>query len=156
MATALKDIQFSSPVLNGTTANNKTTWTFGENDVVEFYCGCEYHSGCEYHGGCVTFGDCSYENHYGYEYHYGTEYHCGDEDHCGGESHCGCEYHSGDEDHCGGEDHLGWVKFTGSCSCATDGFDGTNIRVSGIAVVDPIDPSNKVLLTYSELKAHGF
>jgi hypothetical protein len=186
MATALKDIQFSSPVLNGTTANSKTTWTYGANDVVvfgcgsdgcdyserhwgleihdgsEYHCGEEHHDGCEYHCGSVTFSSCGYEYHNGDEYHCGYEGHDGYESHNGYESHHGCEYHEGYETHCGSEqhygyeEHYGWVYFGGSCSCASDGFTGTNICVSGIAVVDTTDPSNKVLLTYSELKSHGF
>lgn len=194
MATALKGIQFSSPVLNGTTENGQTTWTYGANDLVKFGCGsdgCDYaeeHYGKEIHRGdvefnyhTVVFGDCAYETHCGYETHHGSEDHCGYENHygdethygeevhmsaethygsvgfCAYESHSGGEYHNGSyEFHCGYEDHDGFAWFSGTCSCASDGFTGTNIRVSGIAVVDPTNPANKVLLTYSELKSHGF
>ena len=191
MATALKDIQFSSPVLNGTTANNKTTWSYGANDIVVFGCGsdgcdyserhygCESHTGCEYHYGPEEH--CGYESHGGTEEHCGTEYHGGCEEHYGEESHCGCEYHcgyeyhygeeshydceyhcgyeyhSGSEYHCGYEDHSGWAYFHGSCDCSDDGFTGTNLAAyGGIAVVNPSDESQKILLTYANLVAHGF
>ena len=85
MATALKDIQFGSPVLNGTTANGKTTWTYGANDVVVFGCGSDERSCAETHFGT--------ESHCGCESHSGIEYHCGSEYHNGYEEHYGCEYH---------------------------------------------------------------
>ena len=168
MATALKDISFNSPVLQGCARSGLAVdWRFGDNDTVYFgscgyeqHSGCEqhygyeYHSGYEQHYGCEQH--CGYEQHSGCEQHYGYEYHYGYEHHSGYEDHGCSEHHYGCEDHCGYEHHSGWVQFSGSCDCATDGFTGTSIRVSGIAVVDPTNPSNKVLLTYSELKSHGF
>lgn len=194
MATALKDIQFGSPVLNGTTADGKTTWTYGANDVVVFgcgstgvscsethygceeHCGCEYHHGCEYHYGyeehhcgsyeyhCGAEYHCGTEEHHGSEYHYGNEEHCGYEEyhygiehHNGCEEHSSCESHSGCEYHNGYESHCGWVEFFGSCSGNDSStYTGTNMRVYGIAVVDPTNSSNVVLLTYSKLKEKGF
>ena len=186
MAIALKDIQFGSPVLNGTTANGKTTWTYGANDVVVFgcgsderscaethfgtesHCGCESHSGTEYHCGTIEY-HCGSEDHYGsenhcgYETHNGEEYHTGCETHNGEEYHTGCEHHNGEEwhngceYHYGCESHCGWVEFVGSCSGNDSSvYVGTNMRVYGIAVVDPSNSSNVVLLTYSKLKEKGF
>ena len=143
-------------MLEGTTSGCSTTFTIESGDnfkvepcATETHCGCEYHHNDEYHSGREYH--CGDEIHCGYvRFSCGCEFHCGYEYHCGTESHCGTEYH------CGTETHNGWVSFSGACGCATDGFTGTNIRVSGIAVVDPANSSNKVLLTYNELKSHGF
>ena len=127
MASQLKDIQFTSPVLNGTTANNKTTWTYGANDVVVFGYGL---SGCGYS-----------------EMHYGCEYHSGTESHYGDEYHCGYEYHYSDEN------HSGFAYFSANCGCGD--YAGAGIAVTG-GIAFQGGSGQVILLNYTTLSQHGF